>query len=54
MRHEISFNWLCIKPGYRNGIQAQNTQVLLDDQLFTPPRKEAKEKELRKALVRIT
>ena len=28
--------------------KAQNTQVLLDDQSFTLPRKEAKEKELRK------
>ena len=36
----------CYQPQKHN--KAQNTQVLLDDQPFTLPRKEAKEKELRK------
>ena len=42
----LSQSEICYQPQEHN--KAQNTQVLLDDQPFTLPRKEAKEKELRR------
>ena len=46
LSHLHSQSETCYQPQKHN--EAQNTQVLLDDQPFTVPRKVAKEKELRK------